>query len=100
MTRENKIIVGLGDIKAVIFECRHADCQTRVAVKADNVRIPTQCPQCGESWTSEMFELAQVRKMNAAQAFCNALRECRITQEKANGAKFTILLEFDSESRP
>lgn len=91
MTVERKVTVGLGDIKAVIFQCRN--CPTRVAVQPDNIRIPRQCSQCGQQWTPEIMESVSSPKV-AALKFCAALSQCRAVQD--NGAAFTILLEFDA----
>jgi hypothetical protein len=43
MTIEHKIVVGLDDIKAVIFECRQ--CRTRLVMSPDSAAIPPRCPK-------------------------------------------------------
>jgi len=90
MTVERKITVGLGDIKAVIFECR--TCRTRVSVPAGDVKIPHACP-CGKQWTPDVLESVETPKFPYSK-FCTALKQCRVLQE--NEAPFTILLEFDA----
>ncbi|MGI9103576.1 MAG: hypothetical protein ACR2IF_14150 [Terriglobales bacterium] len=95
MTFENKIVVGLEDIKAVIFECRK--CQTRVSVKPDEVRVPYKCPNptCGQQWQPDYDEHVPAHKSPYLK-FCTALSQCRAPQH--NGAPFNILLEFEGQS--
>jgi hypothetical protein len=93
MTFENKIVVGLDDIKAVIFECRN--CQTRVSVKPDKLRIPCRCPHCGDPWKSEIVG-SVTAEMSPYARFCTALTQCIAPQHGA--APFTILLEFEGET--
>jgi hypothetical protein len=90
MTVERKVTVGLGDIKAVIFECR--TCHTRVSIPGEDVKIPHACP-CGKQWTPDYMESASTLK-NPYAKFCIALNQCRTLQ--ANETPFTILLEFDA----
>jgi hypothetical protein len=52
MTVERKIIIGLEDIKAVVFEC--TSCLSRVSIPPQargNTRIPNECPQCSAKWS-------------------------------------------------
>jgi hypothetical protein len=44
MTIERKIVVGLEDLKALIFECRAVEkaCKSRVSVSPDQARIPAR----------------------------------------------------------
>ena len=93
MTFESKIVVGLGDIMAVIFECRK--CQTRVSVKPERLHIPYKCPNCGEQWHSDFADSINSPKP-AAERFCKALEQCRTVEE--NNSPFVILLEFEAES--
>lgn len=90
MTLERKITVGLGDIKAVVFECR--TCHARVSIPASDVRIPQACP-CGKQWTPDYIEKSETLKSPYVQ-FCTALKQCILLQD--NEAPFTILLEFDA----
>jgi hypothetical protein len=99
MTLEHKLVVGLDDIKAVVFECRQ--CGTRVSMVPADVRIPNQCPTgaCASVWimgkpagmTSE-YEASTSAHLN----FVSAIGYIR----KHNGAAFRILLEFDSQPKP
>jgi hypothetical protein len=99
MTIEHKIVVGLSDIKAVIFECRQ--CRTRVSMAPDKIDVPPRCPKgsCdGPAWIvgkpAEMtsdYEGSTSAHLN----FASAIGYIR----KHNGAAFRILLEFEDESR-
>ena len=98
MTIEHKIVVGLSDIKAVIFECRQ--CRTRVSMAPDGINVPQRCPKTGcdsPAWivgkpagmTSD-YEGSTSAHLN----FVSAIGHIR----EHNGATFRILLEFDDES--
>jgi hypothetical protein len=96
MTLEHKIVVGLSDIKAVIFECRQ--CQTRISVPAKEIKIPLACPTCESVWikgkpagTTNNYDGSTSAHLN----FVSAIGHIR----EHNGAAFTILLEFEDESR-
>lgn len=98
MTVEHKFVVGLDDIKAVIFECRQ--CRTRVSMPPSDARIPRQCPAepCGSVWIMGQpagvisdFEGSTSAHLN----FVSAIGHIR----KRNGAAFRILLEFDSQPK-
>jgi hypothetical protein len=92
MTIEHKVVVALGDIKSVVFECRK--CHTRVSVPTEDAKLPHSCP-CGQQWTPDYMESVNGPKLSPYQRFCAVLKECRTLQ--ANGAPFTILLEFEAE---
>lgn len=91
MTVEHKIVVGLGDIKAVIFEC--GKCHIRISVPADNIKPPFACP-CGRQWMPDLAESVETPKSPYLRFFA-ALNQCRTLQD--NGASFTILLEFEAK---
>ena len=94
MTFEHKIVVGLDDIKAVLFECGR--CQTRISVPAEKLRnVPMQCLQCGEIWISKGVSPHHQDMASAYENFVSAIVKIRTLLE--NGAPFKILLEF-SES--
>lgn len=91
MTVEHRVIVGLNDIKAVVFECRK--CHARISVLAEDAKVPHCCP-CGQQWTPDYIGSVNAPKLPAYQRFCSVLRECRTLQ--ANGAAFMVLLEFEA----
>ncbi len=97
MTIEHKIVVGLDDIKTVIFECKQ--CRTRVTMSPDEIRIPLKCPKencVSRAWivgspsglTSE-YEGSTAAHIN----FVEAIGYIR----KNKGAAFRVLLEFDDD---
>jgi hypothetical protein len=99
MTIEHKIVVGLDDIKTVIFECKQ--CRTRVSMSPDEIRIPPKCPKencVSRTWivgspsglTSE-YEGSTAAHIN----FVDAIGHIR----KNKSAAFRILLEFDDALR-
>jgi hypothetical protein len=99
MTLEHKIVVGLGDIKAVIFECR--ECHTRISMAPDKIDVPPRCPKktCeSPAWivgkpvgvTSD-YDGSTSAHLN----FVSAIGHIR----EHNGAAFTILLEFEDERK-
>jgi hypothetical protein len=95
MTIEHKIVVGLSDIKAVIFECANANCHARVIVSPDNIHIPKQCPACNEGWIS--IEKSFQSDTSQEKNFVDALAKLRVLEAKP--LPFKILLEFEDEPR-
>jgi len=95
MTFENKIVVGLGEIKAVTFQCSDTKCEARVSVPPDNVSVPEKCPHCGRQWLGGTVP-KQEAPAPASMRLCEALGEIR-RRIKDNGASpFEILLEFEA----
>jgi hypothetical protein len=92
MTLEHKIVVGLDDIKAVSFECKQ--CQTKVTISPDNIRVPHHCQQCDSVWI--LGEPSNYLSVSSPYMnFVNAIGQIR--KQLANGAPFKILLEFSEE---
>jgi hypothetical protein len=92
MTIEHRIVVGLGDIKAVSLECNK--CHTRITLIPDGIEVPPQCPKCGKIWISgdpSGYQAVASPYVN----FFAAIGKIRTLLE--NGAPFKILLEFDDE---
>lgn len=49
MTTETRIMIELGDIKAIEFECKK--CHARITRLLDNwLQHPLTCSNCGEQW--------------------------------------------------
>ena len=90
MTFEHKIIVGLEEIKAVVFRCNN--CGSTVAIppaKLDSV--PKQCPN-DHAWNSNLPpEFAG----SPFAAFINSLKKLR-EPIYDNQAGFKIFLEFNA----
>jgi DNA-directed RNA polymerase subunit RPC12/RpoP len=93
VTFENRIVVGLDDIKAVSFECKR--CQSRLTVSPDKMELPIECPACRVRW---VFTTGSYNAVSASpyENFVTALGKIRTLL--ANGAPFTILLEFEQRS--
>ncbi len=93
MTFEHKIVVGLDDIKAVSFECKQ--CRTRVTMLPDDIQVPSRCQKCDSVWI-----IGDPKNYSAVTSphlnFVNAIGQIR--KQLANGAPFTILLEFEQGS--
>lgn len=91
MTFENKIVVGLDDIKAVTLEC--GKCKSRLTVTPDQIKIPSRCPspRCDQQWLSDVVEHISVPNSSYLQ-LCAAISELR---KVVNHMPFTILLEFE-----
>ncbi len=93
MTFERKIVVGLDDIKAVSFECKQ--CQTRVTMLPDDLRVPHHCQKCDCAWI--IGDPANYQAVTSPHLnFVNAIGQIR--KQLANGAPFRILLEFHDSS--
>jgi hypothetical protein len=93
VTFEHKIVVGLNDIKAVIFECANAKCRARLSVFPDKIQIPAKCQNCNEAWIDHRERKSFLDDSSQQTNFIKALSNLRMLEE--NGAPFKILLEFD-----
>lgn len=97
MTVERKVVVGLGDLKGIIFECKHAGCTARVVVAPDHFRVPENCPGCGREWMHES-KVSEVKSTSSTYInFVQAISKIRAHDSEAGNEwpKFRILLEFD-----
>ncbi|SRR5712692_2574940 len=97
MTVEHKIVVGMEDLRSVIFECKNAqqNCKSRVGVSPDRGRNPPQCPNCGAEWVKYPLAPIEVNGTDFTK-FIELLAAIR-KQGAASSEwpKFRILLEFD-----
>ena len=93
MTVERKILVGIGDIKAVTFEC--LKCHARTTVPSNSLReIPSACSSCNTVWYVDIKKHVTTSGP-AEQAFIDAIRTLQdLIREKKE--PFRILLEFDA----
>jgi hypothetical protein len=99
MTFEHKLVVGLEEIKAVIFQCRHEDCTAKITLAPEQIqRPPNSCPK-GHAWDWSIPEEYEAVTGSAFVFFLRALRRLRDPVfEKAAG--FKILIEFDEPMQP
>ena len=95
MTVERKVVVGFGDLKALIYECRNEEknCKSRVSVSLDQTRIPAICPSCGTEWVRYPLSTLEV----SGTPFTVLAEMIVKVREKQSEPwpKFRILLEFD-----
>lgn len=93
MTVERRIIVGLEDIKALIFECR--ECKSKIVLTPeDSDKPPKTCPK-GHAWEWNIPEEYETINGSVFFFFLRALKRLRDrVEERASG--FKILLEFDA----
>jgi hypothetical protein len=94
MTFERKIIVGLDDIRAIIFECE--ECHSRISMNPDNVpsRLPQKCAECGRDWIHDANRLATIK--TPSETFVDMLARLRTANAQRVG--FHIRLEFEEPS--
>lgn len=99
MTLERKIVLGLDEIKAIVFECSSAGCGARVVLPPDAIdNIPTNCPgRHAWNWADpKLIERAEQSNSKSAPlvSFLQSLRRLRdpLVQESAG---FKISLELD-----
>lgn len=89
MTFEHKIVFGLGDIKAVIFQCK---CGARAAIKPESMEFPPmKCP-CDHAWDWNI-PLNFNSTESPFRAFLMSL--ARLRSLPLNQCGFTIFLELD-----
>jgi hypothetical protein len=96
MTIERKLIFGLDDIKAIVFEC--CACHSRVSISPQigrQMRIPSECPQCQAKWSlldpvkyGDQVATPHVNFVTSIQ------RLMAFTEETTKASGFTVLLEL------
>lgn len=91
MTFEQKIVVGLEDIKAISFEC--AQCRTRVTMSPDDPQVPRRCQKCDAVWV--VGSPSNMAGTSPHLNLAHAISEIR-KQLKEKNVPFRILLEFDA----
>jgi hypothetical protein len=91
MTIEHKFIVGLEEIKAIVFEC--VECKARIVLTPENVgnTPPNKCPR-GHSWEWSMTDEHRNVDGSSHVFFFRSLKNLR---DAARSETFRILLEFD-----
>jgi hypothetical protein len=101
MTIERKFIVGIEDIRALVFECN--SCHSRLSVQPGHLTVPTiplQCPQCQERWSlPDPFRRDRVASPFAS--FVESIELLRsIKPEAMEAAGFKMLLELEEPRVP
>lgn len=97
MTVERKVVVGFGDLKSVIFECRNEkkNCKIRVSVSPDEARIPDKCPSCGAEWVRYPQSKTEVSGTDFSIIAETIGKVTKKEKESDGRPHFRILLEFD-----
>src|SRR5258708_22322901 len=92
MTIERKIVVGLDDIKAIVFEC--PNCHSRLAVSPDKVDLfPQRCSRCPQQWVFQ-DPSPYTSADSSLSNFLRSITELRVLIKScAMGVR--VLLEFD-----
>lgn len=88
MVVERKILLGIGDIRAVSFQCDR--CAYRVTMLPEKISVPTACPE-GHGWTRGQQQISQRDPVAKLGEVLGTLRT--LTENKAIG--FQIFFEFD-----
>lgn len=99
MTAERRLVVGLGDIRAVTLECKR--CRARITRLPDDkqLEIYTSCPSCNHPWWSWPPGHLMRPLPSAFNDLVKALRDARELQGQDDAVGFQLLLEFD-EPKP
>jgi hypothetical protein len=94
MTFEHKIVVGLEEIKGIIFECNQ--CKSRTVLTPESANFPPQkCPN-GHGWNWNV-STGYGSTESPFQAFLTSLKKLRDPLSESVG--FKIFLEFE-EPKP
>jgi hypothetical protein len=104
MTIEHKLVVGLSDLTAIIFACRHDECAARVIVPPNHSKVPECCPGCGREWLRESslreISITSSTSRNFVQELAKLRSRAEDAEMQGRGPKFDILLEFDNPAAP
>ena len=103
MTLEHRMVVELGDIRAITFECKK--CKARLTLSPEKLtdRSLNQCPMCREIWL-EPTPVSTTTQASELLRFLLLLGIARKTQQKGSDSEagVRVLLELDvpPSSRP
>jgi hypothetical protein len=101
MTFEHKLLVSLGEIKAIVFECTRPsglgageqECKSRIVVSPDDIgSLPSACPR-SHAWNWNV-PTENAGFINALPQFIDALKKLRQAGREQQ-AGFRVFLEFD-----
>ena len=103
MTFERRIIVSLGDIKYISYECKK--CEAKISISPDaGLSAPPRCPQCKDNWLPESTNAPSPRygyeeQQSSVMRFARAVGAMR-NPEIGNSYGFRILLEVAEPVTP
>ena len=86
MTKETRLIVGLGDIQAVRIQCESCGEVVLSSLNPTGRLLPSECPWCGSFWREEQTVMGKM--------FLEALLNLR---NQRNGA-VVLKLELGTEA--
>jgi hypothetical protein len=95
MTIERKLIVGIEDIKAVVFECK--SCLSRMSIlpkEGASKNIPTACPYCRAEWWNFQTS-ARAPVFSLAHLFVESIERLRSLANEGVELGARILLELE-----
>jgi len=102
MTFERKLLVGLEEIRAIVFECIKpsetggCECKSRIVLRPENVgSVPKECPR-GHAWDWNV-PVENAAFISALPQFVDSLKKLRQAGREQQ-AGFRIFLEFDEPS--
>lgn len=56
MTKETKLIVDVGDITRLRYQCRNIECKQEILYRLDrDDELKERCPFCGQEWIRPSF---------------------------------------------
>lgn len=97
MTFEHKLLVGLEEIKAIVFECLANGCESKVVIAPDRTdTLPMTCPH-GHAWDWNIPTTSQASYGSPVLLWLQSLRRLRDPISKKFG--FRLLLEFEGPEK-
>ncbi|HTR78837.1 MAG TPA: hypothetical protein VMH39_12030 [Gemmatimonadaceae bacterium] len=93
MTVEHRVIVGLGDIRAVVLECKKCGARLRLSPEKVTDGHLGRCPSCREDWLSLVMRSGDAWQSRSV-AFLLSLSAARESQADAL-VNLRILFEID-----
>jgi hypothetical protein len=96
MTVEHRIVVGLGDIRAVTLECKTCGARLSLAPEALTRNNLWKCPSCPAEWVSDSTTDTRIFTSDLAM-FLLKLQSSRETQRKGadSAVGMHVFFEFD-----
>ena len=94
MTREQRLVVGLEDLTALIISCK---CGMRLSMSPDKISIPEKCPngECSAVWGGKPSHQVTTEREEWSAAnldLVDVIKRVRANQAKGT---FRVLLEFE-----
>ncbi|HLV89214.1 MAG TPA: hypothetical protein VKV39_19680 [Candidatus Sulfotelmatobacter sp.] len=99
MSYEQKILLGLEDVRSICFQCKK--CEAKVSLSPDSgLSPPPRCLQCQAEWIKDAPHASYLGQLMPEQQpelikFLKTLAYMRKTDSSSNFG-FRILLEFDA----